>query len=363
MLLAPRWPCCAIWKRDKKDKKRGKRTEGFVSVKRHVFGSNAERVVWDKLRRRWGDRYSLYPNLPFLMVFDTNNLVDVSAWPDARPAPKVSAQEFGRLKKTSIDFTLCDGADTPLVCIEFDGMQEGFNVGTKYRAPEPTDPWRDTEMSLKLKVAHGSLFPFFVVGSREFKDYSQALQICLVDAIIGSVLAGQALQKRASDFNPQELGMTSEEFERLSASDQYELIQDWFIGAEVEADVTHNPVFAAAHDLWQDLSSRLGPMRRTTRYVCVPSLEGAQTPIERANLMRKAILEGAECTITTQQFGEVKRTVWLPNFNVPSFSAHGFLDELAELVTLDAVHRLLSTLTGKPVARRAFPRPNHLSFP
>jgi hypothetical protein len=275
------------------------------------------------------------------MVFDTTNLVDVSAWPDARPTPTVSAQEFGRLKKTSIDFTLCYDAGTPLVCIEFDGMQEGFNVGTKYRAAEPTDPWRDTIMSLKLKVAHGSLFPYFEVGSREFKDYSQAVQICMVDAIIGSVLAGQALEKRARGFNPEEVGMTSREFETLSESVQYKLIEAWFIGAEVEADVANNPVFAKAHDLWQDLSSRLGPMRRTTRYVCVPSLDSARTPIERANLMRNAILEGAECTITTQQFGDIKRTVWLPNFNAPGYSAHGFLVELAELVALDAVKRLL----------------------
>ncbi len=311
-----------------------------MGVKTHVFGSNAERAAWDKLRRRWGDRYSLYPNLPFLMVFDTRNLVDVSAWPDSMPTPQVSEQELNWLKKTSIDFTLCDVDDTPLVCVEFDGMQEGFNVGPKYRAAEPTNPWRDSIMSLKLKVAHGSLFPYFVVGSRQFEDISNATQLSLVDAIIGSVLAGKALEVRASNFNPEDLGMTSDEFERLPDSDKDELIQDWFIGAEAEADVTYNPVFAAEHDLWNELSSRLGPMQRSTHHVYVPSLDGAKTMIERANLMRKAILHGAECTVTTQQFGDVKRTVWLPNFNVPGFSEYGFLDELAELVALDAVRRL-----------------------
>jgi hypothetical protein len=77
-------------------------------------------------------------HLPFLMVFDTKGLVDGSAWPKASPAPIVSAQDLNRLKKTNMDFTLCDAAGTSLVCVEFDGLQDGFNVGTSYKAPIPT---------------------------------------------------------------------------------------------------------------------------------------------------------------------------------------------------------------------------------
>jgi hypothetical protein len=103
-----------------------------VAVKKHIFASNAERAVWDKLLHRWGDRYSLYPNLPFLFVFNTNDLIDVTGFPQSPLTPfKVSDIEMQRLKKTSIDFTLCDAEDAPLVCVEFDGMQNGYNVGTK----------------------------------------------------------------------------------------------------------------------------------------------------------------------------------------------------------------------------------------
>jgi hypothetical protein len=274
------------------------------------------------------------------MVFDTSNLVDVSDWPNAKPTPKVSLQELSWLKKTSIDFTLCDDAGTALVCVEFDGLQEGFNLGTKYRAAEPTDPWRDTIMSLKLKVAHGSLFPYFVVGSKEFRDISEAVRMCLVDAIIGSVLAGKAIQERANSFSPEDVGMTNEEFDQLSEIDQDELIQHWFIGVQMDMDATYNPVFQAEYDLWRDLTKRLGTMQTAIRYVYQPSIESAHTPIERAKLIDKAILHGTECIVTTQQFGEVKRTIWLPNFHVPGYSAFGFMDELAKLVALDAVRRL-----------------------
>jgi hypothetical protein len=310
-----------------------------MGVKKHVFGSNAEREVWAKLRRRWGDKYSIYPNLPFLNVVDAKPLLNGSG------NRRITEQEFNWLKKTSIDFTLCDEHDAPLVCVEFDGMQDGFNTGIKYRAADPTDPWRDTILSLKLKVAHGFKFPFFVVGSKEFRDISEAMQVCIVDTIIGDVLAGNAIAERASQFDPADIGMTSEEFERISPDDQYELVQDWFIGVEADADVTYNPVFAAVGNLWEELTPRLGPMRSFKRFVHQPSLDDAQTPRERYERMEKAILHGAECTLTTQQYGEVTGTVWLPNFKTPGFSEYGFLPELAELAALEAVRRRAAART------------------
>lgn len=299
-----------------------------MGIRKHVFGSNTERSIWGKLSQRWGDKHTLYPNLPFLMVFDASHLSNITPW------------GLNWLKKTSIDFTLCDTNDKPLVCIEFDGMQDGFNVGAKYRAAEPTDPWRDDIMSLKLKVAHGLGFPYVVVGSEQFRDISEVVQFCVVDAIIGSVLAGQAIGERAKTFTPADVGRTNREFEALSPIEQDELIQGWFIGVEVDADITHNPIFAAQHDLSMSLRRRLGSVRHTIRYIYQPSIDGAETPLNRARLMDKAVLIGGECTVSTSQFGAVTRTVWLPNFNTPGFSLYGFLDELATLVALDAVRRL-----------------------
>jgi hypothetical protein len=312
-----------------------------VAVKKHIFGSNIERTVWNKLHHRWGDRYSLHPNLPFLFVFDTHDLLDPTGLPERPPTPfKLSDIEVQRLKKTSIDYTFCDAEDAPLVCIEFDGMLDGYNLGTDYVTAELSDPWRETITSLKLKVAHGSGFPYFVVGSPQVKDISEAVKLCIVDALVGDVLAGRDFEKRASAFTPEEIGMTSEEFDRLSPINQDELVQDWLIGAEVDADTTNNPVFAAEFELYQKLSERLGIVKWNVGYLYKPSIESARTVLERAKLMESAKLIGAECTVTTQQFGEVKRTVWLPNFNVPGFSPYGFLEELARLVAFDALRQL-----------------------
>jgi len=146
-----------------------------MGVKKHVFGRSAERTYYYKLSRQWGQQYRLHHNLPFLNVFDTSNLIDVTGWPQPPRRFRLTDIEFNRLKKTSIDYTLCDEHDIPLVCLEYDGMQEGFNVGTSYRSPEPSDPWRDEIMSLKLRVAHGSQFPYFVLGSRYLNDLSARL--------------------------------------------------------------------------------------------------------------------------------------------------------------------------------------------
>ena len=311
-----------------------------MAAKDTVFASKQERELWHKLKQRWGDRYTLYPNLPFLFAFDTKVLIDMNSWPEKVQGLTISDVERNRLKKTSIDYTVCDAADKPLVCIEFDGLQDGFNVGTRYRAAEPADPWRDQITSLKLKVAHGSLFPYFVVASKHFNDISQAVRVCIVDTLIGSVLAGQALHQAANNFQAKDVGMTDEEFDRLNPGQQHELIQDWFIGAEAEADLSHNPVFAAMWDVWDELRRRLGSVYHHTRFVYVPEIDDAVTPLERAKLMDSAILVGSECTVTTSQFGEVKRNILLPNFRSPGYSPYGFLDELAQLVSLDAVRAL-----------------------
>jgi len=41
---------------------------------------------------------------------------------------KLSDEEYEQLKKTSIDFTICDKKDKTSCLHEFDGLQDGFNV-------------------------------------------------------------------------------------------------------------------------------------------------------------------------------------------------------------------------------------------
>lgn len=162
-----------------------------MGIKRSVFASRAERENFEKLARTWGQKQRLYHNLPFLNIFDFANLIDLSDWPRVGKL-EVNDRDKARLKKTSVDYTLCDEQDVPILCVEFDGLCDGFNVGTDYHPtqPNPYDSggWRKTITELKLRVARGSLFPFFVVGYDYFRDVSADIRLTIVDGLIGSVL-------------------------------------------------------------------------------------------------------------------------------------------------------------------------------
>src|SRR5689334_21732019 len=168
-----------------------------MGVKKHVFGSNPERDHFYKLSRRWGDKYHIYHNLPFLNVFDMTNLIDR---PQSQLQPVlINELDLSRLKKTSIDFTLCNENDEPQLCIEFDGLQQGFNVGPKYYPnsdPQSLNPWRQQITELKLRVATLSHFPFFIVASTHFAKLSPTTELTIVDGIIGEVLAAKTFHHR-----------------------------------------------------------------------------------------------------------------------------------------------------------------------
>src|SRR5437588_6282292 len=109
-----------------------------MGVNHRVFASEPERDYYYKFRREWGPRYNIYHNLPFLNVFSISKM-------------HLNGKEQSRLKKTSIDYTLCDGNDSPLVCIEFDGLFDGVNIGSHYvPARQPDSEWREEIFSLKL---------------------------------------------------------------------------------------------------------------------------------------------------------------------------------------------------------------------
>jgi len=224
-----------------------------MGVRETVFGSKEERRYFTKLQEAWGSKYHIYHNLPFLNVLKGKGaLVD-----DSGNQFCLSDEEFDQLKKVSIDFTVCDKSDAPLVCIEFDGLQGGFNVGTEYRTRDGAydRKGRRALLELKLRVAHGSLFPLFILCSDQFRGLSDAVRLTIADGLIGEVMAGRAKYERIhSGFDPTEYGMSQEEFDHLSPIQQTEIIEDWVIGIEVESDYAHNPIFTKV----AELSERLG---------------------------------------------------------------------------------------------------------
>ncbi len=212
-----------------------------MGVRKTVFGSRMERGYFQKLNETWGKYYHIYHNLPFLNVFAARtDLVDDSFKPF-----KLSDEEYERLKKTSIDFIVCDKKDTPLVCIEFDGLQDGFNVGSDYhlRNGSSGKKGRRAFIELKLRVAHGSNFPYLVLGSEEFRGLSDAVRLTIADGLIGEVMSLRATNKRIGEgFDPSQCGYSTEEFDALSEAERSDIIGNWVTMIELESDYEHNPI-------------------------------------------------------------------------------------------------------------------------
>jgi len=208
-----------------------------MGVRKTVFASVSERENFQKLSRQWGDEYRIYHNLPFLNVLEPKNIFTLWKWPiEQMVIPEI---DLNRLKKTSLDYTLCDEQDTPILSIEFDGMEEGYNAGTAYHTDLPGSAWRKHMMELKLQVAHGSFYPFFVVGTDEFRDFASDIKLTIVDGIIGEVLSKRATHDLlAKGFHPEEYGMTNEEFGALPQERQNFYIEDFVFSAETMGTMT-----------------------------------------------------------------------------------------------------------------------------
>jgi hypothetical protein len=235
---------------------------------------------------------------------------------------------------TSIDYTLCDQNDKPILCIEFDGLQQGVNIGTDYYASQLShpNPWRQEIMELKLKVAYGSVFPYFVVASKHFENISPDIALTIIDGIIGTVMANRAKSERFSKgLNLAELGVSTEEFDSYTPDVRDELIQDWAIGVEVEAEMENNPI---TQERWK-LKKALGITSYSIQFVEYPSADNAATVKERQVLIETAIMNGATITIHTNDGGDVSATAWLPNFKAVGFSHYSLTEDIAFILAAE----------------------------
>lgn len=100
-----------------------------MAIRKNVFGSQNERKNFKSLDSKWSQRVRIYPNLPFLMVIDTSDI-------------PLRESDEKQLFKTSVDYTLCDENDRPILSIELDGMSHGFKVGKRYIAEFPVEQSR-----------------------------------------------------------------------------------------------------------------------------------------------------------------------------------------------------------------------------
>ncbi len=327
-----------------------------MASKASVFASKAERTNFEKLSRAWGKKYRLWHNIPFLNVYNTSDLLD----PVTCNPLTVEPQDFQRLKKTSIDYVLCDSDDAPLVCIDFDGIGNGFSRGLEYVSARE-DEWRKRIMNLKLTVAHGSdlcsykAVPYFVVGNHEFKDLTSRVKLTIVDGIIGEALAYRAVGEIFSNgFEASMVGMTSEEFEDLTEAERSEQIQDWVFANELACEAKHSHLFKANGRMMQALREQ-GIFEYGCRieYLSDPPVPLNVSQDERWSLMDSAnrsglryrlyyyrIKQGETITLrgadSLAELPFIEKEVWLPNFQ--RFSTYNLRQEICRLLCQLELH-------------------------
>jgi hypothetical protein len=295
-----------------------------MGVRKTVFGSDTEKHCYRKLSETWAKDYHLYHNLPFLNVFSCkSDLFDENLVPF-----RLSDTDYDRLKKTSIDFTLCDKRDRPLICVEFDGMQDGFNIGTTYhlRNGKSGRKGRRAFLELKLRVAHGSNFTYLVLGSAEFCDLSDSLRITIADGLIGEVMSLRAFNKRVNKgFDSRQYGYSEDEFRELLPAQQSEILDDWLIMLEVESDYKYNPVAKEVMRLSKELH---------VNGHCMTFLnDGCHDPTQWV---------WVEYEVSSGLLGSANVKICMPNFNTPYcyYPIHVAI-EVANLMALEQLRKRL----------------------
>lgn len=149
---------------------------GF-SLRPTVFHSKAERELFRALKSRWSPSYGVYPQLPLSNLFGD-------------PPTDASEVEQRFFRASSVDYTLCDLHDAPILSVEFDGVGGGYSLGGKYLQSRDVanDSYRKTKLEYKLGLAARLEFPFFVVSDEEARPIEAGETLTIVDGIIGSAL-------------------------------------------------------------------------------------------------------------------------------------------------------------------------------
>jgi hypothetical protein len=295
-----------------------------MAIQKKVFGSPDERKNFKSLESKWSKQVRIYHNLPYRNIINTEDI------------PLRDSDER-QLFKTSVDYTLCDENDRPLLSIELDGVSYGFNVGKRYIAEFGAEQSRHYMMGLKLRAATESSYPFFVVSPAEFEPLAPDLAWPIVDGVVGSVLANRRLKELCRNFTCESLGMSQEEFDDLSEPDRDELIQDWALSAETDCELEFNPL----SKLKAKLECDLGPVKTSYWYKTEPDTDAITDPLERAEAFLKVVRWICEYSVEHRTLGSVTGKASVPNFDG--------IGVLSEFVATDCSHhraRLIAVTKG-----------------
>lgn len=314
-----------------------------MKIRETAFNSASERTLYKALDTKWGDRFNLFPSLPFA------NIIDIEG-------AGLTEKERKFLFATSVDFTLCEkGSDKPMLSIEFDGLGHGFSRRGEYIQFMPAkDPYRKLKLDLKLRIAWNVAYPFFVVSYQESLPDWQ-LDLTIVDGIIGQVLAHKHFVESINGMSQEEL---EEQIRILSSMDQafypewsrdrYGYIQDVITMKEIESETLWDPIVQeiaiTKGELWGKniLKSFSSQFFLKDPSAPVPrDLFDFETIKKRFEAFAHADWIGCVYTIDTS-FGRVERTAWVRNIEGFGVSPLTMAENIAELLAVKEVQQKAS---------------------
>lgn len=293
-----------------------------MKVRSSVFGSASERLLYKALQTRWSEQLNLYPCLPLM------NIIEVEQ-------TKFAPNETRYLRMTSVDYTLCDKSDRPMLSIEFDGLGEGFSRDGIYipRYRLSKDPNREWKLNFKLKVCENVWYPLFIVAFEESRQLGPDLSLSVLDGIIGQFLARLNTQQRIdelADERREVIETASREGDPLD-----EFLSDLVIEAEVEMQMTWNPIRRKIHDFQDSLMQFDGRLSWSPKVLAVPEhirTQNGHPHLSQVRLDAFATADkvGSEVTVHTSR-GDVTEAVWIRN--VPDWLTASIVgDEIAQLL-------------------------------
>jgi len=292
-----------------------------MKIKSSVFGSGSEKELFKTLESHWSKKFNIYPSLPFTSIIDIRD-------------SELNQKQEEFLYKTSVDYTLCTKADKPLLSIDFDGLGHGFSKNGEYIQIIPTkDPYRKLKFDLKLDVTKKVLYPLFVISYDEKVPIGEDLHLTIVDGIIGEFLAWRHTHRLINE----RLKENEHRIAELSNHERQKYFQDLVIGAEVEAELTWDPISSKAAE-YEGLGIRRGLWKGySAEYLCDPELPEGD-PFSDLDLLKRraeAFKEvrriGRKITVRTRM-GEISETVWVRNCEGWGVSPGIIAENIAELI-------------------------------
>jgi hypothetical protein len=296
-----------------------------MGVRDSVFGSKGERSLFRSLRAQWGNRFAIYPSLPFCQIIETRDL-------------SVTEDEQQFLFKSSVDYTLCEEDGRPVLSIEFDGLAGGFSRRGRY-VPTPGSRHlnRARKLDLKLRVADEVGYPLIVVSFDEKRPLGRGTELTIVDGIVGQVLARREFHsevvQRFEEARPALAGMNPDE--------EHEFVQDLVLDVEAECEMKWDPLDQAATEALGDLLRHGLSGGYSMEFLDEPGTP--LYPIEdRIHALRHAARVGRRVTIQTPR-REIREEAWVRNIDGAFFSPLTIAQNTALWL---AARRAVALMTG-----------------